>query len=704
MMARENERPVYRGRGVRNRNGGAKGFSCVALCIFLLCTLPQARAELVITPQQAQSGSLLFEMRSGYRTATRINTEIRLDVSGMIVRATLRQEFRNDGSDWVEGVYVFPLPDTAAVDHMRFVVGERIVEGEIQEKEKARAGYEAAKQAGKRASLVDQQRANLFTTRIANIGPGETIEIVIQYLDTVKYEDGTFSLRFPTTLTPRYIAGRTAGDRQGTGWSADTDRVPDASLITPPQVTRSTEHRLSLHATIDAGVPLKFIASRYHPIDVQQAGGGYEARLSLDNTQLDHDLELLWRPFEENTPQALVFSEIVGDQTHLFVMLVPPIGAEAPPVVPPRNLIFVIDTSGSMHGVSIEQARNALLRALEGLRPVDRFNVVQFNSTTESLFSASATADAQHLALAREYVRSLSADGGTEMRPALERALAGDDASEHLRQVIFITDGSVGNEAELYGVIEEQLGVSRLFTVGIGSAPNSWFMRKAAELGRGTHVTISALHEVQEQMDTLFRKLERPQITDIEVDWPPAVTVTAHPAVVPDLYDGEPVLLRARLDGSLGADEVISIRGRSMVGDWVAELELPDGKQSPGVGSMWARAHIETLLDRERQGMNPEEVRAQVLALALQHHLVSKFTSLVAVDKTPVRPSESTLCREQVANLLPHGQSQQAIFGFPATATHAAAYRHLGTLCVLLATLLLLGRVWTMSWRDRGED
>ncbi len=677
----------------------------VAIVVFALAAVAHAASanpEIEMSPDRVQSGSLLLKMKSGYQMATRINSEVDLKVSGLTVRAALRQQFRNDGTEWVEGIYVFPLPEAAAVDRMRMQIGERIIEGEIQEKQKAKARYERAKREGKRASLVNQQRANLFTTAVANIGPGETLTIEIEYLDAARYDEGTFSLRFPMTLTPRFIPGHASGDRKGSGWSADTDRIPDASLITPPQVTKSADHRIALHAVIDAGLPLEFVASRYHPVKVEETGDRYEVRFSQSGVAMDHDFELIWRPIKDAAPRAMLFSEVRDDQPHLLVMLVPPSDETAATVVLPRDLVFVIDTSGSMHGVSLEQAKRALHLALDGLRPVDRFNIIQFNSITQSLYSDSVSANDEHLRRARDYVDGLSANGGTQMRPALEMALRDGSGKSHLRQVIFITDGSVGNESELYSVIERDLKDARLFTVGIGSAPNGWFMRKAAESGRGTYVLVSALHEIKEKMSRLFRKLERPQVTDIKVEWPSDIEALPYPSTVPDLYAGEPIVIKARLARAPRPGDQLSISGRSAGGDWGAELPLSIDEPAPGTAAVWARAHIAELLDRERRGDDRENVRAAVIDTALRHHLVSKYTSLVAVDKTPVRPASSRLDQEQVPNLLPHGQSQRAIFGFPATATDAGRYRRNGSLCLLLATLLLLRRVWTVDGRGHA--
>jgi Ca-activated chloride channel family protein len=343
-----------------------------------------------------------------------------------------------------------------------------------------------------------------------------------------------------------------------------------------------------------------------------------------------------------------------------------------------------------MHGTSLTQATRALTLALDGLKPEDRFNVVQFNSVTNSLFRTSVDASASNIGIAKRYVAGLKSTGGTEMRPAITFALNGPVSEAHLRQVIFITDGSVGNEQELFGLIERDLVNTRLFTVGIGSAPNSWFMRKAAEAGHGTFTLISALHEVNEKMGRLFRKLEQPQVTDITVEWPTGTTTESYPETIPDLYAGEPIVIKALLDNEPKRGDLLKISGNSALGTWGAELVINDGDPSPGVGSLWARARIDDLMDRERRGTAHEEIRKAVIETALAHHLVSKYTSLVAVDKTPVRPQNEQLSKEQVPNLLPYGQDMKAIFGFPATATYAPVYLLNGVILIAVALLLML--------------
>jgi Ca-activated chloride channel family protein len=370
----------------------------------------------------------------------------------------------------------------------------------------------------------------------------------------------------------------------------------------------------------------------------------------------------------------------------------------------PRETIFIVDTSGSMHGVSISQAKRAVYLAIQALDPGDLFNVIEFNSYTKALHSYSVPANAGNVASALSFVQKLEAEGGTEMRPALKLALNSPPRETHLRQVVFITDGSVGYEDEMFSMIEQHLGDARLFTVGIGSAPNSWFMRKAAEAGRGSYTFVSALHEVQEKMEALFRKLESPQVTDIEVLWPSGVIVESYPSTVPDLYLGEPVTVRARASGEYRPGDIVQIRGNSLHGAWATGLPLDAYSQSEGIGALWARARIGELMNQERNGADPEETRSAILETAMRHHLVSKYTSLIAIDKTPVRPAGDPLSSEQVPNLMPYGQSTNAIFGFPATATNAPALRIMGAAWLLSALLLFAmirttGRKKKSAWR-----
>ncbi len=622
--------------------------------------------------------------------APTLKTDVEIEINGMVARATVRQVFRNPSDRWMEGIYVFPLPERSAVDRLTMVVGERRVEGRIMEKAEAERAYRAAADSGQRASLVSGERANVFVTSVANIGPGEDIVVEIGFQDTVAYENGAFSLRFPMVVAPRYmpapevapeVAGLPARRPPFDPVAAPRDDGEDRDLFGPVNTAKSpggAKHNfLSLTISLDAGLPLAALRSLYHPVVIESTGDGRQTvTLSAGQVPADRDFVLEWHPQAAQAPQAAVFAEQVGTDTHLLVMMVPPHpqgDAEAPAPLP-RELTFVIDTSGSMHGDSLAQAKAAVIAALQRLRPEDRFNVIQFNSVTHSLFPRPVAAEAGSVARAWHYVSALEAEGGTEMRPALRQALDGGAAPGHLQQVVFLTDGAVGNEDELFREVSARLGAHRLFTVGIGSAPNSHFMRKTAELGRGSFTHIGDLREVQTRMAALLTKLERPALTDIRVGWPLAAgkRIELYPMPLPDLYAGEPVTFAARLEGvdlrDLQGEAVIA--GTSPDGDWQQRLPLDGLTAAPGTAAVWARAklaQIEDGLYRARgdggADIDRAAIRAEALALALEHQLVTRYTSLVAIDEAVARPEGSALDREEIARDLPAGWDAGKVFG-----------------------------------------
>src|SRR5262249_19449904 len=518
------------------------------------------------SPRRRITEGTLFWRTAQHATAAPapgVRTDVELRGTGIVARATVRQEFTNPSEEWAEALYVFPLPEDAAVDHLRMWVADRVIDGVIQERAAAKATYEQAKHEGKRASLIEQERPNIFTTSLANIPPGAAIAIEIQYQHVVRYDAGRFRLRFPMGAGPRYAPGVPLPVSSGPGTEADTDAVPDASRIPPPVApsSRGPINPISLRIELDPGVPLAALESSYHRIHTAPLSGGrFEIALEAIDVPADRDFELVWQPAVGTEPTAVLFTDQTGDHTHALLMLLPPRGVERPHL--PRDVIFVLDNSGSMAGASIEQARAALKLALTRLQPGDRFNVVRFNHRTDALFPDVQPASQPNLSAAERYVDSIRAQGATESLPALIRALAGHAEPDRLRQVIFLTDGDVGNEQQLFQTILQQLGESRLFTIGIGSAPNSHFMREAARLGRGTFTYIGSPAEVQDKMVTLFRKLESPSLTDVQLALPGAGDADVLPARIPDLYLGEPVMVtlrtqlppsRALLRGRLGS-------------------------------------------------------------------------------------------------------------------------------------------------------
>lgn len=685
------------------------------LLLLLLAHIPANANEHAVSVGEAGAGVLWLQEEGGPGVSRAVGLESTMDVavSGMIATVTIEQAFRNETSGYVEGVYAFPLPDNAAVRFLEMEIGERRIIGKVRERAEASRLYDAAKRAGKKASLVEQQRPNLFTNRVANIGPGETIRVRMEYVETVRLSGEAFSLRLPTTLTARYMPGKSHVPDLAEeppllqvnpylGWAANTDEVPDAATISPMQHREAGSDSAPLNpvvitATLDMGMPLASVESPYHDIALQRSGGVYTLTLAHGPVEMDRDFELRWQPVVGATPQAALFTERVGGEYYGLLMVVPPAARTLPESIP-REVIFVVDTSGSMGGVSIEQARASVERALRSLRPQDRFNVISFSSSYRKLYAQAMPADRHHLAKALEFVRLLSASGGTEMMPALMAAL--DDAAPEegpegaLRQVVFVTDGAVGNEMALFRAIQQRIADQRLFTVGIGAAPNSWFMRKAAEFGRGSHTHIGDLSEVEQKMAALFEHLSRPAATDIAIHWP--TPVEAWPARSPDLYAGEPLMMAVHFGQTAPSGNVV-VNAAIGLEDWRQVIAIAPGedperlRDHSGVASVWARKKIAGLLDGVAQGQSEDTVRAAVLPIALEHQLLSPYTSFIAIEEVVSRPIGESLDSKAVPNTRPRGQTPQP-FAFPATATTGPAKLWLGALLLFGALVLRVVR------------
>lgn len=662
----------------------------ITLILALLFLLPfialaqEAGPELpgAVSLHQVQQGSLLLKTtRPGlYVPALTLRTHVEMRVSGMIVRARVVQQFQNPADLCAEGVYVFPLPENAAVDTLSMTIGNRRIEGQIKEREEARRVYEQARSEGRKASLLEQQRPNLFTVSVASLLPQEEARIEIEYQQIADYRDGEFRVRFPMLVGPRYTPTLPRSEERGA--RSEPPLPPLARSINP----------VSLHIDLNAGVPLRRVESSYHPITrTALAPDHYEISLAEGEVPADRDFELVWQPDIGREPRAAVFSETAGGETYALVMMVPPTES-AVPVRVPRETIYIIDTSGSMEGQSIKQAREALVLALRGLGPGDTFNIIEFDSDTNVLFAQSRPADPATVEQAVAFVQGLAADGGTEMLPAIAAALQMPGwTSGRVRQVIFMTDGQVSNEPQLFDYIRANLGASRLFTVGIGSTPNSHFMRRAAQIGRGTFTYIGDFSEVKAKMGELFRKLDHPVLTDLEVRFEDA-SAEAWPARVPDLYVGEPLLVTAKLGSGSGR---VALAGRVGSGEvaalsrWSESLSLSDAPSESGIGKLWARRKIESLDDSLTAGTDPQQVRSEILQVALKHHLVSQHTSLVAVDVTPAGIDPSRCVSQLLPLNEPKGWGEQPLPGsLPQTATPAPLLLLVGALLVLTGVAL----------------
>ncbi len=670
---------------------------------FLLLLFVQPLYVEASVGDELQSGLLQLTDSRGNRqeSALVLESDFDVTVSGLIADTRLIRRFRNTSDDWREGRFVFPLPEKASVHALTMTVGERTITGEVRPRAQAREDYGKARDSGRQAAMVEQQRPNLFTSRVANIPPGEDIIVELRYQQPVDYRDGQFSLRLPTTLVPRYMPGPLlpTGEVSGwhDGWAVATRQVPDADAISPytvqPADVAPDSHRARISVSLNAGLPLADVTSPSHGLETRVDGQVMRVTPSEGPVLMNRDFVLRWRPVRGRAPVAAVFHEQFGGEDYLMAMVVP--GA-APGRKLPRDLVFVIDTSGSMAGESIHQARQALGRGLDTLAREDRFNIIQFNSQPHALFMQPEPASANNLVRARRYVSRLQAEGGTEMASALSMALGSGDPREdgrqtgRVRQVVFITDGAVGNEAALFRQIRRELGNQRLFTVGIGSAPNMHFMREAARWGRGSYTAISNPADLGAPLEALFSAMEAPVLTDIQAHWPGA-NAEAFPERPGDLFLGEPLIQVVR---GVPAEGQLTVAGLAPDGKrWERRLDLRQSAGGLGLHRRWARAKIDGLLDRASvRGEQPDEER--IIRLAMAHNLMSPFTSFVAVDSTPVRSGDSPLLADSVPTLLPAGTSAGMV-RYPQTATVSPLLIVLGLVGLMFSAgvVLLRGRV-----------
>jgi len=649
---------------------------------------PKAATQLagLVRPNDVNSGSLLFPSKEPgfFIEAPRLKTDVEMDVSGPVARVKVTQRFQNPSKGWVEGTYVFPLPENSAVDELKMQIGDRFIEGQIKPRQEAREIYEQAKAEGKKAALLEQQRPNIFTNQVANIGPGETIVVQIEYQQAVHQSGGEFSLRFPMVVAPRYNPApvvQTVEFNNGAGFAVPSDPVPNRDKIAAPVLDPRENAKINpvaLTVNLKAGFPLGDVKSAFHDVDIKQDGDQNRViSLKGESVPADKDFELTWKAAPGKTPSAGLFREVLDGKTYLLAFVTPPATPDASTAPLKREVIFVIDNSGSMSGESIAQAKESLALAISKLGADDRFNVIRFDDTMTDYFGGlvGATPDNREKAIA--YVRGLTADGGTEMLPALEDALRnqGSVANGALRQVVFLTDGAIGNEQQLFMEITNNRSDARVFTVGIGSAPNSYFMTKAAELGRGTFTHIGSTDQVASRMGELFAKLQNPAMTDIAATFDGVQASDITPNPMPDLYTGEPVALTAELPTDKPAGK-LQITGKTGAQPWRVEMDIANAADGKGLSKLWARRKIDDLEARSYERQDPAALDKDVETIAMAHHLVSRVTSLVAIDVTPSRPDGQPVTPTKLPLNLPDGWDFDKVMGEPAPAPAGNAPDH----------------------------
>jgi len=623
--------------------------------------------------EQADSGTLVAMASGGTRLGScpLKHTDVQTEISGYIARVTVKQVFQNPFKDKIEAVYTFPLSENGAVDEMQMKVGARVIKGSIKKREEARQIYDQARANGYVASLLDQERTNIFTQSVANIEPGKEIEITIKYIETLPYEAGKFSFTFPTVVGPRFIPGEPVGKSSG-GWSNDTNQVPDASKITPNVVAEGQRagHDISIDVHLNAGMPVSQISSKLHEVQVRNTGSG-QADISLSDkaTIPNKDFVLSWNVAEDTLKSGYVTyrDPSAKDGAGYFtVMLIPP-KRITPEKVAPKEMVFVIDCSGSQSGAPLNKAKETMRYILDHMNANDTFQIIAFNSTQSQFADKPQPVSADMKAKARHFIDALQANGGTWMAPAVEKACAIPADGNRLRIVTFMTDGYVGNDYEVMGMIKKLRGKSRWFSFGTGNSVNRTLIDGMAKEGGGEAEYVLLNSSAEEVGKKFYDRISTPVLTDVEVKVDGVTTKEVYPKEVSDVWAEKPLYFKGKY--IKGGQGTIVLKGFAAGKPYEQKLNVrfPESDtKNRGVASMWARAKVDRLMSEDwfgaQSGQANKEIKDEITTVALDHHILTQYTSFVAVDESRVTKGDPAKTVD-VEVEMPDGVSREGVFG-----------------------------------------
>ena len=605
------------------------------LLVVLVCSAAAAFG------QQASEGSLFAvgEKGNDLGACPLKTTAVKTDVSGFLARVNVRQEFQNSFAEPIEAVYVFPLSQNGAVDRMTMTVGSRVIRGRIMKREEARKTYEAARSEGRTASLLDQERVNIFTQSVANIMPGETVVVEISYIETLKYEDGAYEFVFPMTIGPRYIPGG----------------VKDAAKISPPIAQTRNGSDISIEVNLNAGVPVEDIRSTSHDIDrADLSPGSSRVTLRGEKTIPNKDFILRYDVTGKRIEDALLTHR--DERGGFFTLILQPPDMPAAEDRTPKEIVFVLDTSGSMEGFPIEKAKEAMKLSLDGLYPEDTFNIITFAGDTAILFEKPVAATRANLDAAQAFLAERRGYGGTEMMKAIKASLEPSDASDHLRIVCFMTDGMVGNEDEIIAEVQRHPN-ARVFSFGIGSSVNRLLLDKIAAEGRGEAAYVALEDDGSKAARKFYERVRSPLLTDLSIEWNGMPVADVYPGRLTDLFTARPVTIYGRY--TKAASGVIKLKGKvaGQPYERSINIDLPESAAAnDALATLWARTRVDELsMGRLNAGAkNGEDLDKQITGIGLEFGIMTKFTSFVAVEDRVANPNGDP-ARVEVPNVLPEG-------------------------------------------------
>ncbi|MEH2383958.1 MAG: VIT domain-containing protein [Nostoc sp.] len=562
------------------------------------------------------------------------HTEVIAKIAGNLSRVQVIQSFENPFTQLLEAVYIFPLPDEAAVDDMEIKIGDRTIKGNIKKREEAVAIYEKAKQEGRTAGLLEQQRDNIFTQSLANIKPGEQIDVTIRYTESLKFEAGNYEFVFPMVVGPRYIPG-TPIDGSG-----DTDQVPDASRITPPIVLEGTRRRHNINVTveIDAGLPISEVRSPSHQLKIEHSGQIVGIQLAGEDTIPNKDLILCYQISGKET-QSTVLTQADDRGGHFAIYLIPALEYSTDQIVP-KDVVFLMDTSGSQSGDPLQKCQELMRRFINGLNPHDTFTIIDFSDRVRQLSPTPLPNTSENRAQAIAYINNLQAAGSTEMLSGIRTAINFPTPAGRLRSVVLLTDGYIGNENEILSEVQQHLQPgNRLYSFGAGSSVNRFLLNRIAEIGRGISRIIRHDEPTEEVAEKFYRQINNPVLTNIQVSWHGGTeSPVIYPATAPDLFTAQPLVLFGRKQDRVGGN--LQISGIAAGGKHYEKTFnlIFEETGNLAVAQLWGRACIKDLMNQ----MVSFETKAGVEAVtetSLTYQLLSQYTAFVAVsDDVRVEP------------------------------------------------------------------
>ncbi|AFY68888.1 NAD(+) ADP-ribosyltransferase [Thalassoporum mexicanum PCC 7367] len=622
-------------------------------------------------PQNPDGQQLAFPLK---------HTDVDAQVDGNIARVAVTQTFENPFDMPLEAVYVFPLPDEAAVDDMEIKIGDRIIKGEIKRREEAQEIYEQARNEGRTAGLLEQERANIFTQSLANIRPGEQIDVTIYYTNSLEFEKGNYEFVFPMVVGPRYIPGDPIGKSPAavtdgvTQSLPDTTQVPDASRITPPVLKPGMRsgHDINVKLSIDAGVAIQKVGSTSHQIKMSQNGRVVNLSLSPEDTIPNKDLIIRYQVANEQ-PQTTVLTTKTEQGGHFATYLIPAIDYKSEEIVP-KDVVFLMDTSGSQSGEPLIKSKELMRRFVSGLNPDDTFTIIDFANTTRQLSSIPLANTNSNRQKALNYINKLDANGGTELLNGINAVLSFPSPEDgRVRSVVLITDGYIGNDTEILAAVQEKLKPgNRLYSFGVGSSVNRYLLDRLAEVGRGTTQVVRQDENTDLAVEKFFQQINNPVLTNIKVEWQGIGTAPEiYPQAAPDLFANQPLVLYGRKKDRISGN--LKITGM-MAGNKRYEKVIPVGfnnQEKGAIAQLWGRARIKDLMNQMFSGETTTLVESATNT-ALSYNLLSKYTAFVAVSEEVRVNPDGTTQRVQVPVELPEGVSFEGVFGTDAEEDVAA--------------------------------